>query len=435
MKKCKAMILAMLLVLLASACTVQVEEKIVEKIVEKNVTVSMEKSEYGISFEMEGKQHNFKDTQYLLDGMIYKGSDYMKQWVARNFGDYRGPLANVQVLSGHRSFVVYPLVNEAKDCVSAFAVLYDDVRNLWHIQFYVLDSMNTEWNFMETVQPEQLKIYLYRDDLYISIEGSIGATKKLKDGTTSTVAIKSLFVKSKLLNNSSSDWQVALSQTDYARSELNDATGVSRKQEIELSFYKYLSPGNLMNPFFTDTNYVKGVTAMDKTINFIYVNGEKVFGSWDAAGQIFSYTPTVPYDANSKVEVIVPEQMADVEGAKLNMPYRYSFTTGAKSVGTPKLESATKEYSYGVTLSWKQIDYDKVESYNIYRAESEPGEYVKVATFTPDLTNQFTGNFTYSETTGQEGKSYFYKVTANSAVEGESEMSAAVEGMKVTAPL
>ncbi|MCH3963530.1 MAG: fibronectin type III domain-containing protein [Clostridium sp.] len=87
-------------------------------------------------------------------------------------------------------------------------------------------------------------------------------------------------------------------------------------------------------------------------------------------------------------------------------------TPALPGVPTGLQASGLNENSIG--LSWDNVS--GVQSYNIYRSDSETGEYFKVGN---------TSGTTYEDTELEFGKTYYYKVTALN-IAGESEKSASV---------
>lgn len=425
MKKTKLWLLGGLLLLLAFACTV--EERVVEKIVEKEITGAMESKPYGLSFAIDNEQFFMDDSYGFLDSYFYgQSSQYINDWQKRKMGSYKGPLTMIQgrgLLTG--------VSNASRTRMVQCFFNYETQAKSWMLGFGVKDG-ELEYTFGEVkINPDSLSIEFYKDDLYITFNEELTLQKRGRNGLISTAVLSKLFLKSKIVNSSEGDRSLGITIGHAAHLHLFMGKGVSRTQDIKLYFHEYTNlSNNLVQSMFYNPDAFAIMKKMDKSINYLYINGEKVFGSWDAEGQAFSYTPSLPYPANSKVDIIIPEEFTTLNGNRLAMPTFMTFTTGSSTIGMPD-DLATPSNGEGlnmVELHWSQADPYNVVTHTIERADRQDGDFVAIDTVAPSDPQRLDGSFSYQDKTVDAGRSYYYRVIANGAGDLKSDYSLVVEG-------
>lgn len=405
-----------------TACTVKVEEKIVEKVVEKTITDAMEQREYGLSFEIDGQQHLLNDSLYFWEKDGQMESTYLKKWVVDNLKGYRGPFVDLQV----GRILGMQITNDKRDATGGFSISRRP-NGKWGVQLIYENSTSHYYYYNEDIPANSITIEVLKGDLYVTYKGNMPTPQLNSDGTVSMVTISKLFFKSKLINTEGTDFLVG-----GPTKSLRGMTGVSINQGFDISFMSCPGiSGNLVDSFFYGSSSFIPANRMNSAINYIYVNGEKVTGSWDPTGTTFSYSPATPYPANSKVKVIIPQEMANIKGSKLAMPYAFSFTTAGQNLGTPHFYNNTHSGGYNnVSLHWRQYDSENIKGFKIYRSDNKLGPFTLLDT-RPALPEELgQGSFHYADKTVVAGKTYYYQLQAlSSTVEGEK--SKTVEGQSL----
>lgn len=425
MKKIELWFLVGLLFFSAFACTV--EERVVEKIVEKHITGAMESKPYGLSFAIDNEQFFMDDSYGFLDSYFYgQSSQYIKDWEKSKMGDYKGPLTLILgrgLLTG--------VSNSSRTRLVQCFFNYEPQAKIWTLVFNIKEG-DLEYTFDEVkINPDSLSIEFYKDDLYITFNEELTLQKRGRSGLISTAVLSKLFLKSRIVNSSKGDSSLGITIGHSAYLHLFMGKGVSRTQEIKLYFHEYTNlSNNLVKSVFYDPDAFTIMKKMDKSKNYLYINGEKVFGSWDAEGQAFSYKPAEPYPANTEVNVIIPEEFTSLDGIRLAMPTFMRFTTGSSTIGMPDdLDTPFNgEGLNSVELRWSQADPYNVVTYTIERSNRQDDGFVAIDTVAPGDNERLNGNFSYQDKTVESGRVYYYRVIANGVGGLKSDYSKVVEG-------
>lgn len=428
MKKCKLFLLLGILIFVMTACPVKVKPEPPEK-VEQGLTEEMKRRDYELTFDIDGKSHLYNDSQLRLDFFITKGSTYMQDWWTRTMQDYKGPIVRPGYSRGVRRFIIGDLGNGLDDRVCGFLLDYDNNKNCWLIHLDFFKNKKPEKSYRSYVDDKQLNIYILNEDIYITITGKsslVDMTGKVQ----SELKLSNLFFKGKLINGKEGERNVMPQVAQDVQWNALSCEGVSRVQDLSLSFIeipKFTSSS--VKSFFRSNDAIKMQIKMDSSIDYLYQNGDKVFGSWNAEGTVFSYKPGTPYQANNRVELIISDEIRDAAGNRLYMPFHFSFKTGDSELGMPNASSPFNgEHFNSIDLRWRQADSYAVAEHSVERSDSPSGSFVTIkdSLIPGDYALEY-GNFAYQDSTVVAGKSYYYRVIAKGK-NGVTVVSKVVEG-------
>lgn len=412
MRKYLISLLALSLFFFTIACQVkpQPEPPVKE---DKGVTEEMKTQPYLLSFDVDGQSYTYSNSKPFLDYHVSADlSNIMQNWWYSKFGEYNGPLFTTSGYETRKILTIKRLCNKSQDRFASFYLEYDNNTKKWRMVLDIIGEKEFIMGYNGAVEDSDIDIKIFDDDIYMKISRPLKGTRKVGSGED-LVYFSNISIKAKIISNKSS------SQLDYlwvekAQGNVPYIDGISTVQDFKISFIKIGQlKGSDLKGFLEKSDPRVSDIKMDTTINYFYQNGQKVFGSWNAEGTVFTYKPATPYKSNSRVDMVIPFEMVDIEGNNLYIPYHFSFKTGNSTMGTPNLDIPYNgRYINSVDLIWKQADSYNVDSYILERGDSQSGPFTTIYTLTSGDNDLSKVEFRYNDTNVVSGKSYYYRVTA-----------------------
>ncbi|OHD05411.1 MAG: hypothetical protein A2086_14055 [Spirochaetes bacterium GWD1_27_9] len=234
------------------------------------------------------------------------------------------------------------------------------------------------------------------------------------------IILTNLKLKSKVarvLSSYKTDTPSLQINTNYISNLGSLLEGIGTDSTLKISFQRYS---------YNSSNEKK--IAMDKTITDIYVNNQKVQGSWieDASNDgvyTLTYKPVGGWTPNSAILIDIPEIHKSQSGEPLLTPYFAVIKTVSTSIDVAQdLYVSKSDYDY-INVGWKSYNFNNNIKFEVYRSETENGTYTKVSGNMSsgylqndnDIRWGISSGYTYFyfyDKTYTEEKTYFYKIKA-----------------------
>ncbi|OHD05995.1 MAG: hypothetical protein A2086_05040 [Spirochaetes bacterium GWD1_27_9] len=357
---------------------------------------------YEISAEIDGVKY----TASYFYSNNFPSSDYAKNYYNTLKGTYEGPFGGSTNYLNNVALREYEVkASFTKDVTSDGYIIVDMRLDTKTINFSVYKNPDDKINGFNvfgiiSLSPSVLLPSLSKGDDFNYVYANEISGIKTAGNTASNVKIKNIKISSKTLFSKDD------SSSIYVSSNITSDLLTSIKKEIKFYFYKGMG-------------WNSG-SSMDKNITDLYINNQKVQGTWDIEGKVLSYIPTVDFPKNSKIVIDLPDTHKGTDGSKCT-PYFYYMITGDSTLSTPSLTVSKNKYMDCIYISFNNSDEFANTKYIIERADTENGNFTKVS--------ENTSNSFYQDKSTEKGKTYYYRgKIVNTQTNEESNYSTVQKG-------